>query len=166
MLDAVVLKGTGMVLMREDWNGYGTAGCRRYRVSRVLLHSTTPVSLDWHGCACVWAACLQAGQWGNRLLSTLGREIWKCLERRRGEEGGKQSRTEGLSGLSRGEWGAWRRVERDWGTEKKRHLQSHYRFVLQLATLFIADICVQYTYRLVHLHVILPLHTEDFKLTI
>lgn len=119
MLDAVVLKGTGMVLMREDWNGYGTAGCRRYRVSRVLLHSTTPVSLDWHGCVCVWAACLQAGQWGNRLLSTLGREIWKCLERRRGEEGGKQSRTEGLSGLSRGEWGAWRRVERDWGTEKK-----------------------------------------------
>lgn len=120
MLDAVVLKGTGMVLMREDWNGYGTAGCRRYRVSRVLLHSTTPVSLDWHGCVYVWAACLQAGQWGNRLLSTLGREIWKCLERRRGEEGGKQSRTEGLSGLSRGEWGAWRRVERDWGTEKKK----------------------------------------------
>lgn len=120
MLDAVVLKGTGMVLMREDWNWYGTAGCRRYRVSRVLLHSTTPVSLDWHGCVCVWAACLEAGQWGNRLLSTLGREIWKCLERRRGEEGGKQSRTEGLSGLSRGEWGAWRRVERDWGTKKKK----------------------------------------------
>lgn len=26
--------------------------------------------------------------------------------------------------------------------------------------------CVQYTHHLVHLHVVLPLHTEDFKLNI
>lgn len=111
------LKGPAWCLWGKTETGMAQLGA--VDTEWVLLHSTTPVSLDWHGCVCVWAACLQAGQWGNRLLSTLGREIWKCLERRRGEEGGKQSRTEGLSGLSRGEWGAWRRVERDWGTEKK-----------------------------------------------
>lgn len=126
MLDAVVLKGTGMLLMREDWNGYGTAGCRRYRVSRVLLHSTTPVSLDWHDCVCVWAACLEAGQWGNRLLSTLGREIWNVWKG--GGERREESRVEQKACLvSAGEngvhEGGWRETEEQ---KNKRHLQSHY----------------------------------------
>lgn len=100
MLGAAVLKGTGMALMREDWVGYSTAWCHKYRVGWMLLHSTTPVSLDW---VCVLHTLRQDSEVMGFFQPQGG--YLKCLGRRREGEGVEESRTDALSGLSRGGWG-------------------------------------------------------------
>lgn len=102
MLGAAVLKGTGVTLMREDWVSYSTAWCHKYRVGRVLLHSTGPVIVGWHGCVC---AVRKDGEVMGAFQPQGGN--LKCLRRRREEKGVEESRTETLSSLSRGGWCVW-----------------------------------------------------------
>ncbi len=94
MMGAAALKGTGMVFIWEDRVGYSTAWCHRYRVGRVLLHSTTPVSTGRCGCVWLCIACTEKGQWGNGLLlaSLEAGGVWNVW--RRGAKRRVKRRTE------------------------------------------------------------------------
>lgn len=129
--------------MREDWNGMAQLGA---------------VDTEWVGCYCtarlpsawtdmvVYVCELHALKQDSEVIGSFqpwggkSENVWKGGGERREESRVEQKACLVSAGENGVHEGGWRETEEQ---KKKRHLQSHYRFVLQLATLFIADICVQ-----------------------